>query len=186
MKLYTKTGDEGDTLGAGGKRIHKSGPFCEAVGTLDELDANLGLCAAAADAAGQADLAETLRPMQRDLLAVGAVLAAAGAGAPSGVTLDESAVTRMEHQIDAVCERLPERKHFIIPGGCEPAARLHAARTVCRRAERRIVALADSGTAVPPTVLHYLNRLGDFLFALGRQANQTAGAEDEVWLGCDG
>ena len=183
MKLYTKTGDEGDTTGAGGKRIHKSGPFCEAVGTLDELDANLGLCAAVAEGAGQTDLAQTLRPLQRELLAVGAVLAAAGAQTPSGVTLDESAVTRMEGQIDAVCEALPEQRHFILPGGCELAARLHIARTVCRRAERRIVALADSGAPVPPVVLHYLNRLGDFLFALARQANQAAGGEDETWTG---
>jgi cob(I)alamin adenosyltransferase len=182
MKLYTKSGDEGDTTGAGGQRIHKSGPFCEAVGTLDELDANLGLCAAAAEAAGQTDLAQTLRPLQRELLAVGAVLAAAGGEAP-GVTLDESAVTRMEGQIDAVCEALPEQTHFILPGGCELAARLHVARTVCRRAERRIVALADSGAPVPPAVLHYLNRLGDYLFALGRQANRTAGIEDEMWSG---
>ena len=183
MKLYTKSGDEGDTTGAGGKRIHKSGPFCEAVGTLDELDANLGLCAAAAEGAGQTDLAQTLPPLQRELLAVGAVLAAAGAQTPSGVTFDESAVTRMEGQIDAACEALPEQRHFILPGGCELAVRLHVARTVCRRAERRIVALADSGAPVPPVVLHYLNRLGDFLFALARQANQAAGGEDETWTG---
>jgi len=163
MKLYTKTGDEGSTLHPDGK-LRKTDPRVAANGTVDELNACLGLCIQGA--AGMQDVREALVPLQVELFAVGALLAGSESGA-----LDDAAVGRMETQIDAAWEQLPELTHFIVPGGCELACRLHVARTVCRRAERTIVAVCDAGHTVAPIVLRYINRLGDLLFALARLAN---------------
>jgi len=181
MKLYTRQGDGGDTRRPGGKRIRKSDAFCEAVGTLDELGAAVGLCLRAAGDQSQAAVREALAPLAEELSASAAMLAAAETNAPPRAAVDPAAVTRMEKQIDAACAQLPGLTGFILQGGCELACRLHAARTVCRRAERRVVAAGDAGTAVSPAVLKYLNRLGDLLFALARRANQNADVPDATW-----
>jgi len=183
MKLYTGKGDDGGTVRPGGARIRKTDPMCEACGTIDELDAHLGLALAEATDRGQAEVAEALAPLQAELLAVGAVVASAGTEVQPHVTLDPASMTRMERRIDAVCAKLPDLKEFILPGGCKLACRLHVTRAVCRRAERRIVALADADVPLPPAVVPYLNRLGDLLFALARLANHQAGLGDAAWHG---
>ncbi len=115
------------------------------------------------------------------MFAGGAVLAAAGTGAKPGAALDVGATARLEQCIDKALENLPALKTFILPGGCELACELHVARTVCRRAERRLVTLADAGAEVPPELLKYVNRLSDLLFALARTANAAAGTEEQQW-----
>lgn len=179
MALYTKAGDDGDTDRGDGQRVRKSHARVVALGELDELNAHIGLCLAACSAAGQGEVAEMLHPLQGELCAVAAVLGpgpAGGAAAP-----DDSAVARMERQIDAAWKELPPLEHFILPEGCEPACRLHAARTVCRRAERAVVACTDAAGPVPAGVLRYLNRLGDLLFVLARLANRHAGVDEQTW-----
>jgi cob(I)alamin adenosyltransferase len=130
---------------------------------------------------------KALTTIQKELLRVGAVLAAVVGGRRPEVRLRQSSVARLEKQMDAICGELPELKHFVLPGGCELAARLHLARVVARRAERTVVTMMnlagragrkDSPAAV---VARYLNRLSDFLFALARLANRDAGLEDAVW-----
>lgn len=180
MKLYTGQGDEGDTSGPGGRRIAKSDAFCEAVGTLDELGAAVGLCLRAADDECQAPVREVLAPLAGELLAAGAMLHAAPRPAAGG-GLDPAALARMESRIDAACEKLPELKGFILPAGCELACRLHAARTICRRAERRVAAWCGDEAPPLPDVLRYLNRLGDLLFAMARLANLIAGVPETTW-----
>jgi cob(I)alamin adenosyltransferase len=180
-KVYIKVGDEGFTFRPGGQRVPKSDPAVEAVGTIDELNAHLGLCLAGAGEL--APVREAIAPVQSGLLTVGALLAAAGTQERPSVNLDETAVAGMERQIDRMTAKLPELTHFILPAGCELACRLHVARTVCRRAERRAVALAEAGAPVPPEVLRYLNRLSDLLFTAARCADQAAGQADVVWPG---
>ncbi|MDY6912874.1 MAG: cob(I)yrinic acid a,c-diamide adenosyltransferase [Planctomycetota bacterium] len=177
MKLYTKTGDDGFTQQPGGQRVGKDSPCIEAVGSIDELSAQIGLCFQAAEQAGQVEIAEVLAPLQAELFGVGALLSTAEAD----VKPSDPAVERMERQIDAMCAELLKLASFILPGGCKLACRLHAARAVCRRAERRVVALAQAGAKLPPVVLRYFNRLGDLLFAAARMANHNAGVEEAVW-----
>jgi len=177
MKIYTRTGDNGSTQRPGGQRARKADPLIAAVGEIDELNSHVGLCLQACGQ--QRQIAEALKAVQPDLLAAGAIVAsgeAEGKGPP-----DDAAVKRMERHIDAMTDKLPELKNFIIPGGCELACRLHVARAVCRRAERAVVAAADAGAQVPPVVLRYLNRLSDLLFVLARAANAAAGTEDAIW-----
>jgi len=181
MKVHTKAGDEGFTFRPGKQRVRKIDICVEAVGDIDELNAHLGLCLQGARGAEAAEVREALEPVQRELLTIGALLAAAGTDSRPNVALDESTVQGMEQQIDRLTTRLPELTHFILPGGCELACRLHVARTVCRRAERRVVALADAQTPVPPIIVRYLNRLSDLLFMVARQANHIAGVSDAGW-----
>jgi len=124
-------------------------------------------------------VANALRPIQAELLAIGAMLAAPDSD--TGVGLGDPAVQRMERLIDTLCRQLDELTQFIVPGGCELSCRLHVARTVCRRAERRVTADADSPTQPPPIILRYLNRLADLLFVLAREANFRAGCREIVW-----
>ncbi len=178
MKIYTKTGDDGSTSLLGGGRVRKSEPRIDCYGNVDELNAVIGWCAvAAADA--QLD---QLRGIQNDLFIIGSHLAVAdGAAAPKSLpALDESAVARLEMQIDAAVAHLPELRTFILPGGSELAGRLHIARTVCRRAERRLVSFSQD-RPVPPAVLTFLNRLSDWLFVQARLANHQAGVTDLPW-----
>jgi cob(I)alamin adenosyltransferase len=179
MKIYTKTGDDGQTMKPGGEMVSKAAPFAEAVGTVDELNALIGLSISAA--ATCPDIADVLAPIQPQLLGVGALIAAAGTDTlPYAGVLDRD-VESLEKNIDQFWGQLLPLKNFILPGGCELAARLHVARTVARRAERRVVALIDDGTPVKPTVLKYLNRLSDLLFALARHANSRDGQADTEW-----
>jgi cob(I)alamin adenosyltransferase len=179
MALYTKTGDGGETDRGDAQRVRKSDRRIVALGEVDELNAHVGLCLQGCSAAGDGEIAGMLRPIQGELMALASALAGRAGGAEG---LDESAPARMEGQIDSAWELLPPLEHFVLPYGCELACRLHLARTVCRRAERAIVAHADAGGALPPTMLRYLNRLSDLLFALARLANHHAGVEEQTWV----
>ncbi len=176
-RIYTRTGDRGDTGLIGGRRIPKDQVRVEAYGAVDELNAHLGVVRAEAADAETADLLDEL---QHRLFDLGAELAtpadAAGAASPIG----DEAVARLERAIDRLQERLPPLREFILPGGTPLAASLHVARTVCRRAERRLVTLARE-EPVRPALLRYLNRLSDLLFVLARAANARAGRPDVIW-----
>jgi cob(I)alamin adenosyltransferase len=179
MKIYTRTGDDGTTGLIGGSRVAKSDPRIDCYGTVDELNACLGLAATVIDAS----IAASIRQIQNELFILGSHLATEG-DAPGNVSipqLDESILHRLELQIDAAESRLQPLRQFILPGGCESAARLHLARTICRRAERLLVAFAQD-RPVPPLVMTYVNRLSDWLFVHARLANKLAGVEDIPWV----
>jgi cob(I)alamin adenosyltransferase len=179
MKIYTKTGDTGDTGLFGGPRVSKDDTRVEAYGELDELNAVLG----AARARGlDAELDGILEAVQSQLFALGAELATPpGAKAHSVVPAISPAWTRaLEAAIDRFEAELPPLRHFILPGGSPPAADLHLARAVCRRAERRVVAL-HRREPVEPEVLPLLNRLSDFLFVAARLANHRARVAEVPW-----
>jgi len=180
LKIYTRTGDRGDTGLSDGSRVGKDTLRVECYGEVDELNACLGVVRAQHEDAG---LDTLLAQIQKDLFALGAQLAD-----PQGRVADrkpKAAVTtahvkRLEEAIDARDETLPPLKAFILPGGSPAAALLHFSRTVCRRAERRVVALAHHDE-VDPQVVTYLNRLSDLLFVLARDANRTSGVTEEPW-----
>ena len=175
MKIYTRTGDKGDTSLFGGGRVSKNNPRIEAYGTVDELNSHLGLCRAAKLTA---PIEAQLDRVQSDLFDVGAYLAAPGSNRFPSVSANR--VADLEQTIDAMEDALQPLKTFIVPGGCEAAARLHIARTVCRRAERRVIALEDDSEEMLTTIA-YLNRLSDFLFVAARHANHAAGVRDTPW-----
>jgi cob(I)alamin adenosyltransferase len=178
VKLYTRTGDAGETALFDGTRVSKADRRVEAYGDVDELNAWIGMVRAAAI---DSDLDEALAGIQRDLLALGAELADPGDRIAARVTkaaLGDAAVVGLEQLIDRFGAELPPLRRFILAGGSPPGAALHVARTVCRRAERRIVAL---GPAVPPVLLRYVNRLSDLLFVLARLVNHRAGAPEREW-----
>ncbi len=181
MKISTKTGDDGSTGLIGGRRVSKADPRLECYGTVDELNAFVGLAAVGADAS----LVEKLRPVQHELFVIGALLATPEDGnTPKNVTppeLPESSIARLESQIDAAEAVLHPLRNFILPGGTETSARLHVARTVCRRAERLLVAFARE-RPIDQTLVRYLNRLSDWLFVHARLANQLAGVADVRWV----
>jgi cob(I)alamin adenosyltransferase len=178
MKIYTRTGDAGQTGLIGGARVGKDDARLECYGTVDELNTALG---AAAVVAPQ-PIRERLLAVQNELFVIGSRLAAPE-GAPQAASLPQlpsPAIERLEGEIDLAEQQLPPLKQFILPGGAESAARLHVARTVCRRAERLMVALARAVT-IEPMYLIYLNRLSDWLFVHARLANHIAGVEDVPW-----
>jgi len=179
MKIYTKTGDDGTTGLFGGDRVRKSDPRLDCYGTLDELNAAIGLAAVAAPA----KLVEKLRAIQNELFVVGSHLATPkeSRSAASLPTMEESMITRLEMEIDAAETELPPLRNFILPGGSECAARLHLARTICRRAERLLVSFSLD-RPVDTIFLTYLNRLSDWLFVYARWANRQAGVEDVPWV----
>ena len=184
MKIYTKTGDEGETGLFAGGRVPKDDPRIEAFGTVDELNSILGLAIAAEP--GQ-DLSPLLSRLQNELFAVGAQLATPQPDQHGTDMIEPSHVEALERDIDQYQEQLPELRQFILPGGCPAAAMLHCARTVCRRAERHVVTLQRSDTSTASDcLLIYLNRLGDLLFVLGRAANQQAGHGETPWPGLSG
>ena len=170
MALYTRSGDDGFTVRGDGQRVSKADAVVEAVGAVDELSAALGACLAEAERCGAGAIAGDLNEAQRQLFAVGAVLA----GAPAAGGDPGAAVGAMERRIDEVEGALPRLRAFILPGGCELACRLHGARTVCRRAERRVAAVGSAA----PAAMQYLNRLSDLLFVLARLANRCAGVAE--------
>src|SRR5438105_3774952 len=176
MKIYTKTGDAGDTGLFGGGRVPKNHPRVEAYGDVDELNAVLG-AARAAEPMPRID--EVLVPVQRDLFAIGALLATPNLEEMrqhlEKARIDDARFDELERSIDDGDAELEPLRAFIVPGGTTKAAALHVARTVCRRAERRVVELADE-TEIPPLVVIYLNRLSDLLFTLARVANKRGGA----------
>lgn len=182
MALYTRSGDEGFSRLRDGGPVRKDDPRFAALGAVDELNVWVGLSLAEARRVKGDPIVEALSAVQQELFSVGAMLAAAGAGGASGAQLDPAAVARMEEQIDRICAELPELGHFILPGGCELAGRLHAARAVAHRAERALVAAVNpTGPGQPSLILRYVNRLSDLLFALGRLANHDAGVGEVIW-----
>jgi len=186
MKIYTRTGDDGSTGLFGGGRVRKSDPRIECYGTIDELNAAIGLAAAAVEnQAGSPagyEMRDWLRQIQHELFNIGSHLATPGESPSSAKLppLDEMMVGRLEMQIDQAEEQLSPLRQFILPAGGEAACRLHLARTICRRAERRIVAFGMD-RPVPRLIVTYLNRLSDWLFVMARLANLRSGVEDVPW-----
>ena len=182
MAARTTNGDAGFTdlpgsSGSAGARARKDSPLPAALGSLDELNAAIGQCLAEADRINHVFVRETLGPIQAELLAAGADLAAGAAG-----QLAPDSADRIQRETDSIRTDLPRLNHFIIPGGSELAGRLHAARAVARRAERdAITALDPKPGADAPPALRYLNRLSNLLFALARVANRDAGEDDKLW-----
>ncbi len=180
MKIYTKTGDKGETGLFDGTRVPKDATRVDAYGAVDELNAALGAAVAFLE---DAEIAGVLQQIQRDLFAVGARLAdprLSREGKSEKDRFEPARVTHLEEIIDRFEAELPPLRRFILPGGARAGALLHLARTVCRRAERRIVTLARE-TEISPVVVTYINRLSDLLFVLARAANHRAGAEEVPW-----
>lgn len=189
MKIYTRRGDGGETGLFGGGRIVKHHPRIEATGAVDELNAVLGRALTSVE---EPRIRKRLPVIQNDLFTVGSLIASSPAEGdaphPSLPAMPRSRPAEMEEWIDEASEELDPLENFILPGGSPGAAELHVARTVCRRAERRVVALAmeegeDGENPVDPEILRYLNRLSDLLFALGRLENRYQGRDDVVWHG---
>lgn len=183
MKIYTRRGDEGETGLFGGPRVPKTDPRVRAYGAVDEANAALGL-ALALDAEGALD-PERVAAVQEDLFAVGARLAAADperARRKGAIPeLRAERIAALEAWIDELEETLPPLDAFVLPGGGRSGAQLHVARTVCRRAERAIVALLPEQPDLAEVLLPYMNRLSDLLFVLARAANARAGAPERPW-----
>ena len=179
MRIYTKTGDAGETGLFDGTRVSKADPRVEAYGDVDELNAWLGVARAQGVAP---DIGDSLVQIQRDLFAVGALLADPRhriAARVEKATLGDDDVMRLEQTIDKLEGSLPPLRRFILAGGSPGGAMLHLSRTVCRRAERRVVSLGADG--VDPIVVKYLNRLSDLLFVMARTANSRAGVNEIEW-----
>lgn len=181
MKIYTRTGDGGETSLLGGKRVSKNDPRVVAYGDVDELNAAIGVAAAQQPQDFESTL---LTAIQRDLLSIGSILATlvqerAKRGSDK-VSLNQPRVDEVESAIDQVNSQLPPLRAFVLPGGTAKSALLHQARTVCRRAERSVVTLREEED-VPQLILVYLNRLSDLLFVLARLANYRAKVIDTEW-----
>lgn len=180
MKIYTRTGDGGDTALFGGTRVSKHDPRVAAYGEIDELNACLGTVRAQGELPG--DIGELLERLQKDLFAIGARLADPAdqvARRVAKAAVSEADIQRLEDWIDRFETELPPLRRFILPGGNRAGAQLHCARAVCRRAERSIVALGAGHVDAP--VLVYVNRLSDLLFVLARVVNHRAGQPEVEW-----
>lgn len=175
-KIYTKTGDCGETGLGDGSRISKASARVAAIGAVDEANAAIGV--ARLDADGDFDRA--LARIQNDLFDLGADLSVTLDDSKDRLRIAGSQVERLEREIDAMNEKLSPLTSFILPGGSALAAHLHMARTICRRAEAAMVAL-DAGEKLNPHALHYINRLSDHLFVLARAAND-GGMGDVLWV----
>jgi cob(I)alamin adenosyltransferase len=185
MKLYTKTGDDGTTGLFGGDRVSKDHPRVEAYGTVDEANAAIALAAAACDPSRpvQRRIADILKMIESRLFDLGADLAtpADSKHADKVVRLNDADTRAAEQWIDEIDAGNATMKNFVLPGGSELAARLHLARTICRRAERVMVALARAETVTPQAII-FINRLSDLLFAMARRANADLGVSDVPWV----
>ncbi|HYG16038.1 MAG TPA: cob(I)yrinic acid a,c-diamide adenosyltransferase [Bacteroidia bacterium] len=178
MKIYTRTGDSGETSLLGGARVPKHHLRIECYGTVDELNSWVGLVRAGFDDAFTTPL---LDEIQNNLFVVGSQLAADPAKSNIKIPhIEEADITRLEEAMDAMDKELPALKNFILPGGNVPAANCHIARCVCRRAERLVTHLSYE-EKVEPLDLKYLNRLSDYLFVLARYIAHKAGAEEIAW-----
>ena len=179
-KIYTRTGDNGTTSLVGGKRVSKTDPRLDAYGTIDELNSFIGLMLSTMDS--KAENPENIRWIQQKLFNIGGCLATDTSAfeLPESCKVQAQDVERIEHMIDAVQEGLPQQRSFILPGGTQAASYAHVARTVCRRAERLILALPDEAKA-PSELLQYINRLSDYLFVLARRINFFAGVDENIW-----
>ena len=177
MKIYTRKGDDGSTGLFGGAQVSKADTRVEAYGLVDEANAVLGW---ARTAGPPPRVDEVLHQVQQTCFAAGAWLASAPGVDPGIQAITPGDVEALELAIDRLDEGLPPLKHFVLPGGCEAAARLHVARTVARRAERAVAVLAAQ-EEVPGALLAWLNRLSDYLFVAARAANADAGVDETVW-----
>lgn len=190
MKIYTRTGDRGETGLFGGGRVPKDDLRVEAYGAVDELNAVVGLAAVALQPEGDEEIVARLRTIQADLFNIGSHLATptaeeGGRASAHLPDLPAERITEMERWMDEAETELEPLRSFILPGGGESAARLHLARTVCRRAERRVITLAREAK-LEEGVIIYLNRLSDLLFTFARLANRRAGTPDIAWSGMGG
>ena len=182
MRIYTRTGDQGETGLFGGQRVMKNHLRVHAYGEVDELNAVLGTCVSLCD---DAELKSVLERIQAELFVVGADLATPleegeQVGRRDVPRVTEGMAAALEALIDHFEDGVPPLRHFILPGGTPLAAQLHLARCVCRRAERAVIAAAGR-EAIDPDVIVYLNRLSDLLFTLARAANHRAGQYETPW-----
>ncbi|MBP6827898.1 MAG: cob(I)yrinic acid a,c-diamide adenosyltransferase [Saprospiraceae bacterium] len=177
FRIYTKTGDQGETALFGGRRVLKSHLRVDAYGTVDELNSFIGWLR---DSIGGEHDREILAGIQHRLFTAGAHLASDPEKHPPTPDLKGSDIELLETEIDAMEEMLPPLKNFILPGGHPVVSVCHVCRTVCRRAERLVVALHENDP-VDPLVLQYLNRLSDYFFVLGRRLGQGLGVEEVIW-----
>jgi cob(I)alamin adenosyltransferase len=173
MKIYTKTGDKGETSLVGGTRVSKANQKIEAYGTVDELNSALGVLAASSE-----DYREFIKNIQHKLFNLGSLLAAESDLEFSLPDVDQEDIVVMEQEIDRISKILPRLKNFILPGGSVLSAHTHMARCICRRAERRVVALEESTYDI---LVQYLNRLSDYLFILSREFLRIEGKEEVIW-----
>ena len=171
-KIYTRTGDGGTTGLADGSRVSKDTPLIEAIGAVDELNSMLGVLLAETL---PDEIRSCLTDVQHDLFDLGGELSR-----PGHTIMTDAYVSRLERSLDGFNRELPPLKDFILPGGSRAAALAHVARTVCRRAERRLVTLRKKKSA-PPCAVRYMNRLSDLLFVLARVLNRAAGRGDVLW-----
>lgn len=174
-KIYTKTGDKGTTALFGGTRVLKSNVRVEAYGTIDELNSVLGVIRVRLS---DKKIAEFVESIQHDLFTIGSTLAN-----PKNKKIEQlpGRIDKFEQQIDEMTDKMPLLRNFILPGGGEVGALFHQARTVCRRAERRIVELMQTDE-IDDTITKYINRLSDVLFTLARYVNFTEGKEEIKWI----
>jgi cob(I)alamin adenosyltransferase len=178
MKIYTKTGDKGTTALFGGKRISKADLRIETYGTVDELNSYIGLVR---DQEVNAKRKNILVEIQDRLFTIGSILATEPGNTKVKVpSITEQDITFLEKEIDAMDAQLPPMKSFVLPGGHPSVSFCHVARTVCRRAERLVIAL-DAHEKVDALIIQYLNRLSDFLFVLSRKMTAELGAEETPW-----
>lgn len=180
LKIYTRTGDEGMTGLLGPQRVFKDNPRIDAYGTVDELNAVIGVVRAEGV---DADLDEPLRNIQEDLFVLGSALADPDPNGPffHAITLDH--IGSLERFIDKMETELEPLKNFILPGGSLPSSQLHLARTICRRAERDVVSLMHiEHEPIDPVTVVYLNRLSDYLFVFARFVNHRSGVADVIWV----
>jgi cob(I)alamin adenosyltransferase len=176
MKIYTRFGDSGNTTLVGGNVVSKDEPQVGAYGTIDELNAFLGTVISFSE---MKEITESLKRVQTDLFIIGAELASAK---PKSKSISPARITEVEEEIDSLYSDLPPLNNFIIPGGSMTASLLHLARTVCRRAEREVVAVSKKDKINPHTII-YLNRVGDLLFVLARHVNYKKKIDEIIWKG---
>ncbi len=180
-KIYTRTGDEGQTRLLSGRLVSKEEQRVEAYGTADELNCALGLARSFLIEA-QAELADPLRRVQTEVMTLASLLASDDPAQWDRLPhLAEGAVSRLESEMDDMTEAMPPLDSFVVPGGTKASAQLQVCRTICRRAERRAVALAAS-EPLAPGLIAYLNRLSDWIFTAARYANHLAGLPVDGWL----
>jgi cob(I)alamin adenosyltransferase len=177
MKIYTKTGDDGTTGLIGGMRVPKYHVRVESYGNVDELNSAIGIVRSTTS---DAQILESLALIQDRLFTVGSYLAAAPGNIMVLPQLQEEDISMMEKEIDRMTAMLPELKNFILPGGSTPGSYAHLARCICRRAERWVVHLVETET-IDPLVIHFLNRLSDYLFTLARFLDMQNGGVEIAW-----
>ncbi len=177
FKIYTKTGDKGETGLFGGKRLPKNHIRIESYGTVDELNSHIGLIRDQVEGDGISDL---LKEIQDRLFAIGSSLASDPDKNMITPDIRPDDITKLENAMDEMDEELPALKNFILPGGHPLVSQCHIARCVCRRAERNVVALHHN-ESVEPAILEYLNRLSDYLFILGRKLALDLKVEEIIW-----